>query len=157
MAENSRECFEHLLRSLRESRMSWLAEEIEHEIAAGRVVEKEWREVGSRRSESGLAVEDYSESQKLRVALEILMERVQVAHALWEESTRQIKDRLSVREVSFLDADTGQRFQPFTQDFDQALAAFEEMLRRVAKECDLHGPEIDRLSRRPAISLGGER
>lgn len=152
MAENARECFDQLLRSLRESRLGWVAEEIEAETAAGRLVEKEWRE-SARRVETGLRVEDYSEGERLAIALQVLLERVQVAHAGWLEATEYLQRRLGVALVQYVDSDTSQAFEPFDGGFTAALPELVRVIRRVGADCQLDGSELDRLSRHAEPSL----
>ncbi len=82
MAEDPAECLSYLLRALRESPLQWIGEEVEAQIAAGRIVEKEWC-ASAKRVETGLAVEGYSDREKSSIALHVLRERVQVAYASW--------------------------------------------------------------------------
>ncbi len=154
MADDSREYFLHLLSTLRGASLGWIADEIEAEVAAGRLVEKEWREPG-RRAETGLAVEEFSEDDRLMIALRIVWERTRVAYALWVDTDEYLRKRLGAQSVSFVDADEQQPYKPFTQAFPDALSELEHTLQQVAGECRLEGPDLDRIALQPGRSLHG--
>src|SRR5262245_2765461 len=138
MAEHPRECLEHLLRTLHESDMGWIAEEIEAEIATGRLVE---RDVDDGRNRKGLGVEELDDGERLAIALRIVLERAQVGHAIWLEQTDLLRRRLGVQAVEFVDI-RGQesvRFEPFTPAFDHAADELAAVLGKVASEAALWG------------------
>jgi hypothetical protein len=149
MAEHPREYLEHLLRTLRESEMGWIAEEIEAEIATGRLVE---RDVEGGRSRKGLAVEELDSGERLAIALRILLELAQVGHAVWLEQTELLHRRLGAQAVEYVDirGEESERFEPFTGGFDRAADELATVLRKVSTETALWGPDVQRLSLRPA-------
>lgn len=149
MAEHPREYLEHLLRTLRESEMGWIAEEIEAEIATGRLVE---RDVEGGRSRKGLGVEEFGDGERLAIALRILLERAQVGHAIWVEQTDLLHRRLGVQAIEYVDIREEQsvKFEPFTPAFDRAVDELAVVLGKIASEAGLWGADVQRLSLRPA-------
>lgn len=163
--------------------MAWIAEEIEAEIAAGRMVEKDvikgqlsrkgieeiqaeitaWplmeHEIKGQRGRKGLWVEEFTDNDRLAIALRIVLERAQVGHAVSVELTERLNRHLGVQNIDYVDVegDLVVRFQPFSPAIGQAVEELAGVLRRVASECALHGSDVDRLSARPTpATWGGE-
>jgi hypothetical protein len=154
VANAALEHFEHLLSSLRQAKLEWIADEIEHEITAGaRLVEREWSEAGKRSEQRGLTLQEFSDNERLMVALRILWERTRVASALVEDTEQYLKLRVKAQGVLLIDPDDGQPFKPFERGFSTAVEELERLLRQLAHELHLAGPDVDRLSLEPQRSI----
>jgi len=149
MADDAREYFGHLLRSLVEHELGWIADEIEAEIGAGDVVHRQDR-AGGRRT-AGLWKEPFDADKCLAIAMRIVVERAQVAHAAWRETEELVRGRLGGSSVAYvdLDRDGAAEFGPFTVEFENALDDLVQILQKAATECAMIGPDVERLSRRP--------
>lgn len=152
MAEATREVFIYLLECLRGSQMGWIAEEIEAEVATGRLVEKET--MLGRRAESGLALQEFSEPERLEIALRIVSERARVGYSLWRDAQTYLGRVLDVDQVTFAEDDGPSVSPPFESDFPEALAVLDKAIDMVVKECSLTGPELTKIARPTATSLG---
>ena len=156
MAENSREYLDHLLRALRDEGLGWIADEVEAEIAAGRMVE---RSLESGRVKKGLSVEQFSDDEQLAIALRITLERVQVGHAVWLETADRLRRRLGLQSVDFVEVkgEHGVPFEPFLPGFASTVDDLAAVFGRVASECALYGSEdLHRLSARPSPLRWGD-
>lgn len=128
--------------------MGWIADEIEAEIAAGRLVE---REVEGSRSRKGLGIEEFSDSERLAIALRIVLERAQVGYSLWVEQTDLLHRRLGIQGIDYIDVagEQGERFEPFMPGFEHAANELAMVLARTAAEAEVSGPDVQRLALRP--------
>ncbi|MCA9628652.1 MAG: hypothetical protein KC766_13330 [Myxococcales bacterium] len=150
MPEHPREYLTHLLGALRESDLGWIADEIEAELAAGRMVEKD---IESGRVKKGLSVEEFGDDERLAIALRITLERVQVGYAVWQETTELLQRRLGVQSVEFVDVKgvLAERFEPFAVGFGATVDDLADIFGKVASECALYGgDDLHRLSARPS-------
>jgi len=157
MADSPREYVDHLLGALRENDLGWIAEEIEAEITSGRMLEKT---IEGGRVKSGLAVEEFTDNERLAIAMRIVLDRAQVGHAVWLETTDLLLRRLGVQAVEYVDVE-GERsshFEPFSVGFDRVLDELASVFGKVASECALWGSEdLHRLSARPSrLKWGGQ-
>lgn len=157
MADSPREYLGHLLGALKENGLGWIAEEIEAEIAAGRMLEKT---IEGSRVKSGLAVEEFTDNEQLAIAMRIVLERAQVGHAVWLETTELLHRRLGVQAVEYVDVkgEESSRFEPFSVGFDHVLDELASVLGKVASECALWGgDDLPRLSARPSRLRWGDQ
>src|SRR5207244_8107296 len=95
MPEDLREGFDLVIRALRTSGLAWIAEEIEAEVLAGRLVERDIP-AGSRSVTREMTTEEYSLEEQLAVALRTLFEYAQISRGIWDSGRTFCSEQLAV-------------------------------------------------------------
>jgi hypothetical protein len=111
-----------LAQALRETPLAWIADEIESEIARGRMVEKTYTEPGKKRKKTATTVEDYSDQQQLEIALHCIANYITVTPHVWKNAVarlaKNVKGSDTNEPVHVVLADaTNTPFAPFQSDF----------------------------------------
>lgn len=155
MAGHPKDYLSHILAALRDADLGWIADEIDAEFSAGRMIEK----TVEGRQKSGLTVEEFTEDERLGIAMRIVLERTQVAYAVWLETRDLLHQRVDLQAVKYVEV-TGENsstFEPFTTDFETAADELAVVFGRVAAECGLFGSEdVHRLTARPSRLKWGD-
>lgn len=110
-----------LLDALRRTALAWIADEIEHEIAVGRLVEKTYSEPGQTRRRMATTVQDYDDQEQLEITLHCLANYLLVTPHVWREGVASLKESvqaesLGLGQIMIADA-AGQAFTPFTAEY----------------------------------------
>jgi len=110
-----------LLEALRATPLAWIADEVEAEIAVGRLVEKTYSEPGQTRRRTGTTVQDFNDEEQLEIALHCLANYLLVTPHVWDKAVgilrKSVKtDGVALGNVSIADA-TGHVFEPFSAEY----------------------------------------
>jgi hypothetical protein len=128
--------------------MGWIADEILAEITAGKQVEREVPK-GPRSTEREVATVEYTGREQLALALRILLEYAEVAHATWQSVSEYAGQRLGTTVVRLFDVDANEFVQPFSTGFQSALEGIRAIVDKLVEECGIEITLNPRLARRP--------
>jgi len=129
-----------ILKTLKEIRMDWVADQVEDTIREGKKVEKPYREPGKRKTLQGTASEPYSEKEELGICLRTLQTYFVDLSDIWDKTQINLNAGPETYHsesvaVKIIDED-GQLMQPFLPDFYKVKDSLKRMLSSIIDQIE---------------------
>lgn len=124
-----------ILSTLRNSPVSWMADEIEATIQRGKVVEKEYIEIRGRKPSVGSETVPLTSDEQLQIALETIKNYFVVLYDAWIQAQNELPQLLTDRslQITIAEGDESVSVRPFSDQYEQERSRLDELITKLVQ------------------------